>query len=414
MDTLDLLRELALIIFFAKIFGLVARKIRVPQVAGEILAGLVIGPSLLNWVQDTDFIKGLAEIGVILLMFNAGLNTDMKKMKKTGLKATIVATCGVFVPLILGTILYMSFYGFAGPGSDEFEKALFIGTIMTATSVSITVQALAEMGKLNGMVGTTIVSAAIIDDVIGILVLTFVIGLRDPSENILTVALRTVLFFVFAFGVGILIFKVMQLIDKRYKHTRRIPILGLALCFAMAYVAEEYFGVANITGAYCAGVILCQLDDSSYIARKMDIESYMMFGPVFFCSIGLQTNIHELNLNVLWFSIAFVAVAMIGKVIGCGLSAKACGFTGEDSLKIGVGMMTRGEVALIVAQQGLTVGMLDSKYFTSVILLIIVSSIVTPILLKLLYEKHGEADYTDFKHPVKPDVLTAKQSGPEK
>ena len=409
MDTVDLLRQLALIIFFSKVFGLVARKIRVPQVAGEILAGLIIGPSLLNWVQDTDFIKGLAEIGVILLMFNAGLTTDMKKMKKTGLKATIVATCGVFVPLILGTILYMGFYGFSAPGTDGFERALFIGTIMTATSVSITVQALADMGKLGGMVGTTIVSAAIIDDVIGILVLTFVIGLKNPSENILTVALRTLLFFVFAFGVGILIFKAMKVLDKRYKHTRRIPILGLAFCFAMAYVAEKYFGVANITGAYCAGVILCQLDDSSYIARKMDIESYMMFGPMFFCSIGLQTNIRELNLNVLWFSLAFVAVAMIGKVVGCGLSAKACGFTGEDSLKIGVGMMTRGEVALIVSQQGLAVGMLDSRYFTSVILLIIVSSIITPILLKLLYEKHGEADYTDFKHPVKPDVLTAEK-----
>lgn len=408
MDTLDLLRQLAIIILFAKAFGLLARKCRAPQVAGEIVAGLLIGPSLLNWVSDSDFIKGLAEIGVVLLMFSAGLTTDLKQMKKCGLKATLIATCGVLVPLVLGTLLFMGFYGFAEPGTDQFYHALFIGTIMTATSVSITVQALQELGKLNGMVGTTIVAAAIIDDVLGIIVLTFVIGLRDPSENIFSVLLKILAFFAFAGVVGYLCYIGMKWLDKRHPHTRRIPILSLALCFGMAYIADRFFGVADITGAYCAGIILCSLRDSGYIARKMDINNYMLFGPVFFCSIGLQTNIRDLNLNVLWFSLAFVAVAMIGKVIGCGLCAKACGFTGEDSLKIGAGMMTRGEVALIVSQQGLAVGMLESKYFTSVILLIIVSSILTPVILKLLYEKHGEADYTDFRHPVRPAQLSGK------
>lgn len=409
MDTLELLRNLAIIIIFAKAFGLLARKLRAPQVAGEIVAGLLIGPSVLNWVQDTDIIKALAEIGVIMLMFNAGLETNLKQMKKIGAKATIIATCGVFIPMILGTILYQCFYGWASFGSEQFYRALFIGTIMTATSVSITVQALRELGKLTGLVGTTIVGAAIIDDVIGILVLTFVIGLKDPSSNIGTVALRTLLFFAFSFGVGYLCYKAFVWLDKRYPHTRRIPIAGLALCFGLSYIADRYFGVADITGAYVAGVILCSLDDSDYIARKMDINSYMLFGPVFFASIGLQTNIRTLDMSVLWFSIAFVIVAMVGKVVGCGGSAKLLGFTGEDSLKIGVGMMTRGEVALIVLQKGLQVGMLDSKFFTSVILLIIVSSIVTPIILKALYAKHGEADYTDFKHPVKPKISASGQ-----
>ena len=432
MDTLDLLRSLAIIIIFAKFFGLLARKCKAPQVAGEIIAGLIIGPSLLNLVQDSDVISALAEIGVIILMFNAGLGTDLRKLMKTGVKATIIATVGVFVPLILGTILYMCFYGFAAVGSQEFYKALFIGTIMTATSVSITVQALRELGKLKGLIGTTVVSAAIIDDVIGILVLTFVIGLSsNPSSStssdegivteaisstgvsdILGVAMSVVLFFIFAVGAGFITYKIFEKVDQRYRHTRRIPIAGLALCFAMSYIAERVFGVADITGAYVAGVILCSIDDSDYIARKMDINSYMLFGPIFFCSIGLQTNIKEMNLGILWFSIAFVLIALLGKIIGCGLSAKLLGFTGEDSIKIGIGMMTRGEVALIVAQKGLQVGMLSPEYFTSVILLIIVSSILTPIALKLLYERHGEADYTDFKHPVKPDVLLqAKAAG---
>ena len=402
MDSLDLLRSLAIIIISAKLMGLIARKLHAPQVAGEIIAGLLIGPSVLNLVQDTDFIKGMAEIGVILLMFGAGLETSLGDLKKTGVKATLVATNGVLVPLILGTLLYMGFYGFAPFGTNEFDNAIMIGCIMTATSVSITVQALRELGKLSGFVGTTIVSAAIIDDVIGILVLTMVLGLKDPSENLGSVALKTALFFVFAIGVGFVIYKVFEKMDQRWPHTRRIPIIGLAICFTMSYIAEKYFGVADITGAYIAGVILCSTDDHEYIARKMDINSYMLFGPIFFASIGLQTDVRDMNLNILWFSLAFVAVALIGKVIGCGVTAKCLGFTGEDSLKVGVGMMTRGEVALIVAQKGLSDGMLASKYFTSVILLIIISSIVTPILLKLLYEKHGEADYTDMKHPVRP------------
>lgn len=207
MDTLELLRELAIIIIFAKLFGLLARKLKAPQVAGEIVAGLLIGPSVLNWVQDSDFIEGMAEIGVILLMFNAGLETNLHDLKKTGIKATLIAAGGVIVPLILGTILYMAFYGFASFGTEEFDEAVMIGCIMTATSVSITVQALREMGKLTGFVGTTIVSAAIIDDVMGILVLTMVLGLKDPSENIGSVVIKTFLFFAFAIGVGYLIYR---------------------------------------------------------------------------------------------------------------------------------------------------------------------------------------------------------------
>lgn len=163
--------------------------------------------------------------------------------------------------------------------------------------------------------------------------------------------------------------------------------MGLALCLAMAYIAEKYFGIADITGAYVAGIILCSIRDSKYIAEKMDTNSYMLFGPVFFASIGLKTNVESVNMSILIFSIAFVAVGLISKIVGCGITARLCKFRGIDSLKIGVGMMTRGEVALIVAQKGLTAGLLTPVYFTSVIFLIIVSSISTPIILKILYSK---------------------------
>ena len=385
MEAYNVFKDLAIIILAAKIFGILARKCKAPQVVGEIIAGLIIGPSILGWVDQTNFLVQTAEIGVILLMFSAGLETDIKELLRTGPIALLIACAGVFVPLVCGTLLYMVFYGAASWGSEEFYKAVFIGTILTATSVSITVESLREMGRLKGRVGTTILSAAIIDDVIGIIVLTVVVGFKSPDSNPGKVMLNTVLFFVLAVLAGFLFYFLFRKFDARYPHTRRIPILGLAFCFAMSYIAERYFGIADITGAYVAGIVLCSLRDSSYIAQKMDINSYMLFGPVFFASIGLKTNIDNLDGSILLFAVAFVAVGLIAKIIGCGLVARICKFKGKDALKIGVGMMTRGEVALIVAQKGLSVGLMTPVYFTAVILLIIVSSVLTPILLKFLY-----------------------------
>lgn len=391
MDTLYIMKDLAVIIVFAKAFGLLARKLRAPQVVGEIIAGLLIGPSLLHLVKLNDFLSICSGIGVVLLMFSAGLGTNLKSLLKTGPKALAIACIGVLVPLIAGTLLYMSFYGFAAIGSPQFFTALFIGVIMTATSVSITVETLKELGKLKSEVGTTILSAAIIDDVIGILVLTFVIGFKNPKSNPGQVALGTVAFFALAIIVGFVIFKVFKIIDKRWPHTRRIPILALALCFSFSFVAERYFGIADITGAYVAGIVLCSLSDSDYIEEKMDINNYMIFGPIFFASIGLKTQIDGITPQLVLFSAAFVLVALITKVIGCGAISRLCGFQKSDALKIGIGMMTRGEVALIVAQRGLSEGLISSSYFSSVILLIIVSSIATPILLKLIYAKDEAA-----------------------
>jgi len=387
MQTYDIFRSLAIIIIFAKLFGIGARKLKVPQVVGEIVAGLLIGPSILGWVDNTSFISQMAEIGVILLMFSAGLGTDLKELKRTGVVAFLIACAGVFVPLVGGTVYYMIFYGVKSLSSPDFIEAVFVGTIMTATSVSITVETLKELGFLKSKVGTTIMAAAIIDDVIGIIVLTFVISFKDADVKLGKVCFQTVMFFIFSIGVGFVTYKLFQMIDKKYPHTRRIPIAGLALCFAMAYIAEDLFGIADITGAYVAGIILCSISDSDYIARKMDINSYMLFGPIFFASIGLKTDLADFSASILWFSIGFVIVALACKIIGCGLMAKLCKFSFHDSLICGVGMMTRGEVALIVSQKGLSVGLISPVYFSAVILLILVSSVATPVLLKLLFAK---------------------------
>ena len=386
-------RDLAIILIAAKFFGLIARKLKAPQVVGEIIAGLLIGPSLLGVVQLSDTISVFAEIGVILLMFSTGLGTNLKQLMKAGPIATLVACVGVFVPLVGGTLLYGAFYGLGAIGSPEFYKALFIGTIMTATSVSITVATLQELGQLKGFLGTTIVSAAVIDDVIGIVVLTCVLGAGSGEEggtSIGQVLINTVLFFVVAVIVGFVLYKVMTWLDNRNPHTQRITIASLGFCFAMAYIAEQYFGIADITGAYIAGIVLCNIHDAPYVERRVEISNYMMFAPVFFASIGLKTDISGLTPDILLFCVCFLA-------------AKICKFSWADSLKVGVGMMTRGEVALIVAQKGLAVGMVDSVYFTAVILLIIVSSVTTPLALKTLFAKYPSKDH--------PSAVAVNESG---
>ena len=387
METYEILRDLAIILFVAKFCGMASRKAKAPQVAGQIIAGLLLGPSLLGLIHPSDFISQMAEIGVILVMFSAGLETDLSDLIKTGPKALAIACCGVFVPFLCGALLYFGFYGYDGFKTANFFAAMSIGAIMTATSVSITVAVLQELGKVKGTVGTTILSSAIIDDVIGIVVLTFVIGFKNPGEKPSMVIVKTILFFIVACIGGIITYRMFKWLDNRRPHTQRIPILGFVLCFALAYVAEKYFGIADITGAYAAGIILCNLKDADYIDDKAHISTYMIFAPIFFVSIGLKTSLDFTDVRFLLFCLAFVVVALASKIIGCGIMARICRFNFRDSLKIGVGMMTRGEVALIVAQKCLSVGMISSQFFTAVILLIICSSILTPIFLKLLFAK---------------------------
>ncbi len=385
------LLELAMIIFLAKAFGILSRRIGIPQVAGEIVAGLLLGPSVLGLATANDITEIFAEIGVIMLMFEAGLDTDIVKLKKSGLKSFVVACIGVLVPLIGGHLLYGLFYGFAAPPSKEFYTALFMGTILTATSVSITVAALSEMGKLTTDVGTTIIGAAVIDDVIGIVVLTLVVSGAGGQGNVGIVLCNIALFFVVTFIVGFVVHKIMAWLEEKHPHTQRLPIYSLAFCFAMSYVAEQFFGIADITGAYAAGLVLCTIRNNSYVEKKIDISSYMLFGPVFFACIGLKTDLSGINLSILGFSICFIIVALITKVIGCGIAARFCGYGWMDCLRIGTGMMTRGEVALVVAQKGLSEGVLTSAFFPAVILMIIVTSVATPILLKPLFSKVEES-----------------------
>ena len=387
MESYSFLLFLAIIMISTKILGLFTRKIHMPAVVGALVAGVILGPSCLNLITLTGdtgvFLEQMAEIGVILLMFNAGLETDLSELKKNGVASFVTALIGVIVPLIGGFRGDAFFFHTDFSDYDEVLKAVFVGVVLTATSVSITVETLREMGKLKGKVGTTILGAAVIDDIIGIIVLTIVTSLKDTSVSPITVVLKIVLYFVF---IAVLIFVLTKLkvFVEEQDEKRRTAIICVALCFILSYISEEYFGIADITGAYFAGLMLCTMKVGPYVARRCEIPSYLIFSPVFFASVGLKVTLGGMDASIWIFAIILLVIAILSKVVGCGLGAKICGCTGKEAFQVGIGMISRGEVALIVAQKGYASGMLDDVLFAPIVLVVIVTTLITPILLKLV------------------------------
>lgn len=387
MESYSFLLFLAIIMISTKILGLFTRKIHMPAVVGALVAGVILGPSCLNLITLTGdtgvFLEQMAELGAILLMFNAGLETDLSELKKNGVASFVTALIGVIVPLIGGFLGYAFFFHTDFSDYDEVLKAVFVGVVLTATSVSITVETLREMGKLKGKVGTTILGAAVIDDIIGIIVLTIVTSLKDTSVSPITVVLKIVLYFVF---IAVLIFVLTKLkvFVEEQDEKRRTAIICVALCFILSYISEEYFGIADITGAYFAGLMLCTMKVGPYVARRCEIPSYLIFSPVFFASVGLKVTLGGMDASIWIFAIILLVIAILSKVVGCGLGAKICGCTGKEAFQVGIGMISRGEVALIVAQKGYASGMLDDVLFAPIVLVVIVTTLITPILLKLV------------------------------
>ncbi|MCR4661245.1 MAG: cation:proton antiporter [Clostridia bacterium] len=397
MAYFEVLLPLALILFLSKIFSILAKRIGLPQVVGMILAGLLIGT--IRYIPNQTFLdptamEGLgfiAKIGVILIMFSAGIETDLGLIKKTGFSACIITILGVIVPLGLGFIVATAFNGqFKDWSQQTIISNLFYGIILTATSVSVTVATLKELGKLNSKVGTAIVSAAIIDDIIGVIILSIVIGInKGETSDLWLVFVKTIAFFVACLALGIVLRIIFKKLEDKYPHNRRIPIFGYALCFVFAFSAEKFFGVADITGAFFAGLILSRQQESEYIESKIDITNYMIFAPVFFANIGITTTFDSIDLNMLYFGLAYIAVAILGKVLGCGLGAKLCKYSWSDSIKTGIGMMVRAEVALVCTQKGVENGLVSPSIMPFVLIIIILTSFITPILFKIIY-KHDD------------------------
>jgi Kef-type K+ transport system membrane component KefB len=383
MDEAFLL-EIALILVFTKVFGLLTRKINLPQVVGALLAGILLGPTCFKLINSSDLMNTLSSIGVIMLMFSAGMETNLTELRKSLKASLVIAGIGVVIPLMGGFLLSRYYH-------ENILRSVFIGVILTATSVSITVETLHELGKFQTKSGTVILGAAVIDDILGIIILTIIIGLGDSGDYsalaVGLVLLKIAAFFIFALVVGWLAFKLFSYLYNKWGTLRRLSIFSLAFCFFMSFIAEQ-FGVADITGAYLAGLVLCGNKFVYYVEERTIILSYLFFSPIFFASIGLKTNLNGFGASVLMFSTLLLVIAIASKIVGCGLGAKICGYTSSESLQIGVGMISRGEVALIVADKGIAANLMDPLLFSGIIVVVIITTLITPLLLKIVYKEN--------------------------
>lgn len=380
------LLDIALILLSTKLLGLVTRRFNLPQVVGALLAGVILGPSVLNILHETNFITRMAELGVIVLMFTAGLESDISKLKSTGKHSFIIALLGVIIPLVGGTIVAYIFNDGSLTTVSELLQNVFIGTILTATSVSITVETLKELGKISEKSANVILGAAVIDDVLGILILTLVSSLADSSINIWIVIIKILGFLAFSLVIGYLLYVFFDKWISKYDIDKRRFVIGaFVICLLLSFLAEEFFGVADITGAFIAGVILSKNKETSYIANRFNIISYMLLSPIFFASIGINMTIPKMSISVVVMTIVLIIVAILTKIIGCGIGAKLCGYSNCEVIQIGIGMISRGEVALIVANKGMKLGIMNSYFLPPIIIMVIITTIITPILLKRAY-----------------------------
>lgn len=397
METYKFLLDLALILLSTKVFGLITRKFNMPQVVGALLAGLILGPGVLNIITQTEYIGQTAEIGVVILMFCAGMETDVKEMKKAGKSALIIAIMGVVLPLFGGFIVAYIFNRPSMIASDAscpiLLQNIFIGVILTATSVSITVEALKEMGKLKSSAGNAILGAAVIDDILGIIALTLITSMADRTVNVGIVMFKILGFFVFAIVIGILFHKFFTMWSNRSEiGLQRHAIISFVFCLLMAYCAEAFFGVADITGAYLAGLIISTTQKEKYLSSRFDILSYIYLSPIFFASIGLKVSLPNMTGTVVTFAVVLTIVAILTKVVGCGLGAKLCRYQNHQALQIGVGMISRGEVALIVASKGAALGLMGTQWMGPIVIVVIITTIVAPILLRPVFKIGSSMD----------------------
>lgn len=412
-----LLLPLGLILIVAKLFAIFSAKFKLPQVVGYLIAGLLLGLIKLIPGQEVfttyteENINGLAKIGVVLILFNAGLETDLKQIKSVGGPAILITCLGVLFPLGLGAgLAYLLL-----PKDNSIITNVFYGVILTATSVSVTVATLKELGKLNSKAGTCVVSAAILDDIIGIILLSLVISLDGQSSstqyvdnqalNILIMISLMAAFFVLALILSFPIKKLFMWLDSKWPHHRRIPIFSLGICFLFAYCAQKFFGVADITGAYIAGLILSTTKPKDYLDHKTESEIGVLFAPIFFASVALSLYNLELSSisgTFIVFGLLYVVVALLGKYLGATLGGLMTKFNFKESSVIGVGMMARAEVVIVTAKTGIDAGIIpqDQPVMPFILLLIILSSLITPILLKLIYKNDKPDNDLPAKEPI--------------
>jgi len=369
---------LALIILFARWSGVLSMKTKQPPVVGMILIGLLLGPSGIHLLQSGLIIKFLAKVGVILLLFMAGLDTNIRTIRKTGMNAMVVAIGGVLVPFLSGLLLGLAF-------SFPIYKTLIISTILTATSVSVSVMTLMDLKRLRTVEGVTIMNAAIIDDILGILLLTFILSTASHEGSLLLSLGKIV-----AYLAAIALFGTMVLPGLVRLMTRLgVPTLLLSMaivCMLLFAWSAEGMGIADITGAYFAGLFFGMCGTREKLLPDLDTLGHALFIPVFFINIGLETHIWHQDVNIL-FAALFILVAVGGKTFGAGICARFRGFSWQRSLGIGCGMVPRGEVALVISKLSLDMAVLHHNEHSTTVLMVLCTTLVTPFLLKGVFAR---------------------------
>ncbi|WP_018757051.1 cation:proton antiporter [Paenibacillus terrigena] len=380
---MDLVIQLVIILVCTKLAGDLTVKLGQPAVLGKLIIGIIIGPALLGWIQNGDLIKELAQIGVLLLMFIAGLETDLVQLRKNWKSAFAVALGGIILPFIGGYSASL-FFGLSN------NYSLFMGLLLCATSVSISVQTLKDMNQLSTREGTTILGAAVVDDVLVVILLAFMMSLLGGGADVSLgmVIGKKVLFFAGAAVLGIFAVPWIMKIFAPLRVTEALISGALIICFGFSYLAE-WLGVAGIIGAFAAGIAISQTPYKHDVEHRLEPIAYAIFVPIFFVSVGLDVNFDGVG-SQLWFIIVFTIVAIITKLIGSGLGARLTGFDLRSSIGIGSGMVSRGEVALIIATTGLSSGLLAQEYFTPLVIVVILTTLVTPPMLKLSFQSKSK------------------------
>jgi len=415
----QLLLLLSLIVASSKVGASLASRIRQPAVFGELMVGLILGPSLLDifgWEVFHDptlevIIRDLAEIGVIMLMFIAGLETDLAKMRKVGLAAAGGAVGGVIFPFAAGAGLGLAF------GYGLFES-LFMGTVLTATSVSISAQTLMELGHLRSKEGTTILGAAIIDDVLGIIALSVMVaitasGTPGAPRSIPVIIANMFLFFVLSITLGSLLLEgIVSFVEKRVRASEALFAAALVIIFVYSYAAQALGRVATITGAYIAGVLFSRTSVHRSIERQVGALTYGFLAPIFFVSIGLEADVHLLSPSDVLFAVVITAAAILTKQFGSALGTLAARFSWRESIRVGTGMVSRGEVALIVASIGFGAGIIEEDVLAVMIIMTLVTTIATPVMLRYVFRGAARAEDADAeeRERVRPEIAVLEAS----
>ncbi|WP_125588095.1 cation:proton antiporter [Companilactobacillus jidongensis] len=370
---------LVLILITTTIVGHYSSRIGVPAVIGQLLVGIILGPAILNWVRPTEFIHVFSEMGVIILMFIAGIESDMKLLKKYLKPSFLVAILGVIVPVALTYGVGMMFHMNA-------IESLFLSVIFAATSVSISVAVLKELNVLNGKAGATILGAAVVDDILAVVILSVMVSLLGGGKtssggpSLLITFAEQIIYFVAIYFVVKFVAPYMAKIGEKLFIPVGPTIMAMILCFGMAYIADS-IGLSSVVGAFFAGIAISQTQVREEVDRSIEPIGYAIFIPVFFVSIGLNMTLNGIE-HDLWFIVVLTIVAIISKLLGAGLGARISKFNMNESYMVGAGMVSRGEMALIIAQIGYQSKLISSDYYSAIIAAVILTTLIAPFLLK--------------------------------